>query len=142
MPQGCRAVSASWDAISRFEVASALHAETSAGDRRAMSVRLVACALVLGVLGGCVTSAAVECGGYTCPAGGVCDTVHGGCVTQEQVDKCEAQPDFMSCSYLGVDLGSCYDGICLPGGCGNGRDDPMEACDDGNQNGGDGCSAD
>jgi len=30
----------------------------------------------------------------------------------------------------------------LPPGCGNGRVDPGEACDDGNQRGGDGCSAD
>lgn len=107
-----------------------------------MLPRVIACLVVVGLVSSCVTSSSVTCEGYTCPLNEFCDAVHGGCVTQEQLAGCDAQPDFVACSYAGEPNGSCYDGVCLPGGCGNGRMDPTEACEDGNVVGGDGCSAD
>ena len=42
----------------------------------------------------------------------------------------------------GSAAGACHDGVCFDVACGNRLIDPGEACDDGNANNGDGCSAD
>ena len=64
------------------------------------------------VLGGCLRSASVDC-----PNGGVC-------------------PAGLRCGMARGIL------VCIPPACGNGRYDPGEACDDGNNVSGDGCPAD
>lgn len=91
----------------------------------------------------CVDSTSVRCAdGFVCPTGTVCDDAHGGCATLEQLDGCRGAAQEDPCSYAGVDVGACNDGVCLPAGCGNGVVTPPERCDDGNRIHGDGCSAD
>ncbi len=93
------------------------------------------------VLAGCVSSHSVVCGdGRTCPETDVCDDTHMLCVTPEQVSECSGMADGTACM-LEPGVASCHDGVCLPSACGNGRVDPGEDCDDGNQKDGDGCSA-
>jgi cysteine-rich repeat protein len=84
-----------------------------------------------------------------CPSDKVCDDAHGLCVDQSQIDACVGLDQFSDCD--AADMGRCYEGICLAGGCGNSIVDPPdlriandvpEACDDGNRNAGDGCSSD
>lgn len=89
----------------------------------------------------CVQSNSESCGALgTCPAGRHCALAAGEvwCVTDDQLASCAGQPDFAECPGGGV----CRDAVCLPIGCGNGRIDPGEACDDGGNVSGDGCSAD
>src|SRR4029079_16282591 len=88
-------------------------------------------------------STSVSCSsGLLCPADNVCDDAHGGCATRAQVDGCRGVPEEGPCSYPGVTDGACFDGVCLPAGCGNGVIRAPEVCDDGNRLHGDGCSAD
>jgi cysteine-rich repeat protein len=92
---------------------------------------------------GCLETGLVECAdGRLCPAGTACDLAHGSCVAPDQLTACEGLPDLASCVATGIDMGRCFDGVCLPSGCGNGQVEPDELCDDGNTAGGDGCSAD
>lgn len=89
----------------------------------------------------CVSSKTVVCeDGGVCAAGMRCARVDGAflCVSPDQLTQCEGLAEAASCG----DEGRCYDGVCFPAGCGNARLDPDEACDDGNNGAGDGCSAD
>ena len=54
----------------------------------------------------------------------------------DAVAACLGQPDLTMC----LDDGVCADQICVAAGCGNGIVEGDEACDDGNQVSGDGCS--
>jgi len=63
-------------------------------------------------------------------------------VNPSQVAACDGKQAFDDCTLDGVASARCYDGVCLPAGCGNGRMDPGELCDDGNTGAGDGCSPD
>ncbi len=107
------------------------------------------------VVAGCVHDRAVACDdGRVCPQGDVCDDTHGLCIVQNQLDTCADAADVAACTItIGDEMtpGSCHEQVCLPRSCGNGRidpaptaDDPMrvEACDDGNTVGGDGCAVD
>jgi cysteine-rich repeat protein len=102
--------------------------------------------LVLGsaaaIVGACLEPAEVACGdGTVCPAGTACDGA-GACVDTVAIETCAGQPDQTPCDVTsGVD-GECHDAICRLVGCGNGRVDRDEACDDGNTTAGDGCAAD
>jgi cysteine-rich repeat protein len=101
--------------------------------------------LALGLaLVGCVDSELVECpDDRLCPRGTACDVVHHSCVAPDQLTACSGLPDLTSCMATGVGAGRCFDGVCLPAGCGNGFvEPPEEICDDGNTNSGDLCSAD
>lgn len=92
---------------------------------------------------GCIDRPGVRCtNGGTCPTGMVCDETRSACVTREQAATCDGEPQLSPCSYPGVSDGACYDGVCMPAGCGNGVLDPGEACDDRNRVHGDGCAAD
>ena len=71
----------------------------------------------------------------------VCDTVHGGCVSPEQLGACRNAEPQSDCSAGEID-GACFDGVCLPRGCGNRVVEPDEACDDGNVVSSDGCRSD
>src|SRR6185436_9108344 len=94
------------------------------------------------MLAGCIRAELVECGdGTACPAGTACDTIHGGCVTPAQLAVCNGLGSEVDCS-TGDITGGCFDGICLPRGCGNRVVETGEACDDGNDASGDGCRAD
>jgi len=109
-------------------------------------MRVVLLGLVLSVgmcFGACTEPRSVQCGdGRVCPASYACDDAHKGCASLDQVKQCDGQPELTPCSYPGVSDGACYDGVCLPGGCGNGTIDAPEVCDDRNRLHGDGCSAD
>ncbi|MBA3397124.1 MAG: hypothetical protein H0T89_31135 [Deltaproteobacteria bacterium] len=112
--------------------------------RRSFAWSVVAVVVVTGIVGAassCVTSSSVVCSdGTLCPDGTSCATVDDVmlCVVPDQLAQCTDQPELAPCG----DGGRCYDGVCLTAGCGNGRLDPDEACDDGNNGAGDGCSAD
>lgn len=77
-------------------------------------------------------------------------------VTNPNVDLCADRQQLTACAGLATyahcgSNGRCYDGVCLPVSCGNGRidrADPADAtdngeiCDDSNETSGDGCSSD
>lgn len=99
------------------------------------------------VMTGCVESNAVVCGdGLTCPQGTVCTEVTAPlvklCATEDQLAACAGKAQLDPCDLADLDMGRCYDGVCLEAGCGNLRMDPGEVCDDGNAASGDTCSAD
>ncbi|MGE5187281.1 MAG: hypothetical protein ACM31C_34775 [Acidobacteriota bacterium] len=108
--------------------------------------------LVAIALAGCVDSSATKCpDGRVCAPGTVCALVTNPdetlCVDASAVAACAGKPDYTRCAAQA----RCYDGVCLPIVCGNGRvdradpsdpSDKGEVCDDGNQTSGDGCSAD
>jgi cysteine-rich repeat protein len=75
----------------------------------------------------------------------VCDN-HGGCAFPEQLSQCTGKPNGTSCNYTNLAkqniAGACNDGLCVPLACGNSIISPDEICDDGNNESGDGCSAD
>lgn len=99
-------------------------------------------ALACVVLAGCLESELVLCGnGLACPVGTLCDEVHQSCATAEQFSACAGVSDNADCTAGGID-GGCFDGVCLRRGCANRVVEADEQCDDGNERGGDGCSAD
>jgi cysteine-rich repeat protein len=90
----------------------------------------------------CLHDDLVDCGdGTACPVGKACDPVHGGCVMPEQLTVCGELAADADCMTESV-VGGCFDGVCLPRGCGNRVVELDEDCDDGNEVGGDGCRAD
>ncbi|HEY4182905.1 MAG TPA: hypothetical protein VGM90_39045 [Kofleriaceae bacterium] len=95
--------------------------------------------LLLLVLSGCVDAALVPCGDLACPASYVCLEAAHRCVSSDQLKSCGSLAAGEDCTVNGTS-GKCTDGACTPVICGNGTVDPGEACDDGNQASGDGCS--
>jgi cysteine-rich repeat protein len=102
-------------------------------------------AFALGAFGGCFTPAFSEhpmCGpGGACPASMQC--LRDVCVP----NGCDRAVDGDPCANAGVEDGVCHRGDCVVRGCGDGivgldATGRPEMCDDGNQVGGDGCSAD
>jgi cysteine-rich repeat protein len=90
-------------------------------------------------LGACIEAELVPCeNGVACPTGTVCDEPHKTCVTPEQATVCRFKLERDPC----LENGACHHGICVPIECGNWLRDPLEMCDDGNTQSGDGCSAD
>ena len=82
----------------------------------------------------------VPCGDLLCPVGSVCTP--GGCATPEAADACAGLGDGDRCMTSTIPDGTCFGGSCRAVACGNAIIDHDEACDDGNQRFGDGCSAD
>jgi cysteine-rich repeat protein len=102
---------------------------------------LAVVAMLAGTAAGCLQFGDVVCAsGRVCAPGTMCvgDDL---CATPEQLAACAGIADGDTCSIFGI-VGSCYQGVCTPSGCGNGVLDPGEACDDGNATSGDGCRAD
>jgi cysteine-rich repeat protein len=104
-------------------------------------------ALVGSMLGGCLSGDAVDCGnGFVCPHATVCTAVGDSrgtiCATEDQLAPCVGKIDGDPCTIAGIDVARCYDSVCTNGGCGNGRVEGSELCDDGNNASGDTCSAD
>ena len=93
----------------------------------------------------CIHSGSVICeDGTVCPAGTSCRALTNPsaevCASPDQLTACESATTGDACTTPKIADGRCYDGVCLAGGCGNGRLDPGEVCDDGNATVGDGCS--
>lgn len=88
---------------------------------------------------GCLEPALVECGDLSCPENTTC--LGDRCVTPDQLSACDGVAEGGVCSISGA-IGKCTTGVCEPVGCGNGRLDDGELCDDGNAGFGDGCSGD
>src|SRR5262245_54941737 len=86
---------------------------------------------------GCIEPATVHCGNKSCPVGDVC--VASGCATPDAAAACADQLDAAPCTLNGAG-GFCLGGACTPTLCGDGIQDPSEACDDHNTSAGDGCS--
>jgi cysteine-rich repeat protein len=104
-----------------------------------MGARLFA-VLVACLLASCVHDELVACGdGRLCPVGTACDLVHATCVTPAQTTVCAQLVDGDRCDAAGTP-GICDGGVCVPG-CGDGRQDSGEECDDGNFASRDGCSS-
>ncbi|MCX5742096.1 MAG: hypothetical protein NT062_06340, partial [Proteobacteria bacterium] len=109
-------------------------------------------ATILAITGvaACLQPNSITCpDGVVCPTGTVCVATRiplERCVFPAQVDACADLADLAACAAL--PNGRCYDGVCLPGGCGNGYVDTAqselvaEQCDDGNTIPNDSCSAD
>lgn len=96
---------------------------------------------VLVLLAGCLRSHTVQCDDQrVCPSGTVCAIVtefsgdlRPYCASHEEIEACESG----TCA----DGHACYDGVCLPSGCGNKLRDQGEMCDEGDTRDRDGCSA-
>ena len=98
--------------------------------------------LLLAGLAGCVEPDLAACSdGLACPVGDLCDEVHHSCASPQQFDACAGAAPDADCS-AGPITGGCFDGVCLPRGCGNAIVEPGEVCDDGNQLSRDGCRSD
>lgn len=102
-------------------------------------------------LGACVRSSSESCpDGRICPDGTVCRTVTNNnplapasedlCVPPGDVEICAGVAQGGDCTVDPMNPRACYDGVCLPSGCGNLRIDESEVCDDANAAVGDGCS--
>src|ERR1041385_5811703 len=104
-----------------------------------------AVAVLCTLLAACYSAEVTHCPDVDCPKDEVCDN-HGGCALVGQVSACNAHSDGAACTYVDrtqtTISGTCFGGECLPAGCGNGRVDIGEICDDGNNVAGDGCSPD
>ncbi|HUS33472.1 MAG TPA: hypothetical protein VMZ53_33450 [Kofleriaceae bacterium] len=104
--------------------------------------RVVLCVALL--FGGCVQSGLVPCESKACPTDKVCATVDAEptCVYPEQLSDCTGKADGEPCTIRNTLVSSCIAAICQPVECGNSVRTADEACDDGNNANGDGCSAD
>lgn len=101
-----------------------------------------AVAVALCALAGCIEPELVLCeSGLACPVGTRCDEVHHTCVSPDQLSVCQDREDDSDCT-AGPVSGGCFDGVCLPRGCGNRVVEAGEMCDDGNQISLDGCRSD
>lgn len=97
---------------------------------------------VLCSLAGCIEPDLVLCSdGLACPVGHRCDEIHQTCVSPDQLIVCQGQEEGSDCT-AGQTSGGCFDGVCLPRGCGNRVVESGEMCDDGNQISLDGCRGD
>src|SRR5437764_1377599 len=107
-----------------------------------MTKILIAMALVFAA---CASPTLTHCPDLDCPKDKVCDG-QGGCAFPAQVSACNGFRSGDPSTYpdpTGATVsGECVNMVCLPVGCGNGVVTPDEACDDGNNISGDGCSAD
>ncbi len=79
--------------------------------------------------------------GTLCPGDEVCDGT-GSCVDPVALTSCADADDGATCQVTAGVPGECHANVCRLPGCGNGALDGGEACDDGNNVGGDGCAAD
>ena len=116
------------------------------GLREVGDTRRVRGLALLCVVSACIDSSSVPCDdGRTCPSGTVCATLTDPeqqlCVKRGQIEACRGKTELAECMLDGATLARCYQGVCLAAGCGNLRVDPDEACDDGNDVIGDGCSS-
>lgn len=110
---------------------------------RALGVAFVAGSLLVGV--GCVRATSVRCAdGSTCPDGHRCVPIASdsyACANGEQVTACAGLEPGATCM-VDDDAGACIEDACVMPVCGDLIVHPLEACDDGDRENGDGCSSD
>jgi hypothetical protein len=80
------------------------------------------------LISACVRSQAVPCGDLLCPEGLVC-TKGNSCVSAALATACSGRADGAACSLTDLGDGSCADGLCIIGRCGDGIVNGIEACD-------------
>jgi cysteine-rich repeat protein len=118
------------------------HAHHTAQPWHARSATRWLAVALLCATAGCIEPTLVLCSnGLACPVSERCDEIHHTCVLPDQLVVCHGIADGTDC-VTGPVSGGCFDGVCLPRGCGNRAVEPSEMCDDGNQIAGDGCSED
>jgi cysteine-rich repeat protein len=100
--------------------------------RNVLDYTLLPVVCFLATFAACVSSNTVQCDdGSTCPVGAICAAQT--CVSQEQLDACDGKSDGAMCMVgILIRSGTCRDGACLGGICGDGQIDGAEVCDDGN----------
>ena len=102
--------------------------------------RWVTVAILAALSAGCLEPKLVDCGdGRVCPASYGCSAERR-CVSPGQLAACSGLADGASCVVPVLGTGTCSGGGCVIAHCGNGIVEPGEACDDGNEVGGDGCN--
>lgn len=70
-----------------------------------------------------------------CPAGTVCEPIHGACVLPEQLEACRGLNELEACHFTGSAPGyRCRFGVCVLPYCGDGVVDVEEECDEGRNN--------
>jgi hypothetical protein len=80
------------------------------------------------LLGACVKSQAVACGDLLCPEGSVC--AKGSlCVSESLATACSGRAEGETCTLSELGTGTCKDGLCITGRCGDGMVNGIEACD-------------
>jgi hypothetical protein len=77
--------------------------------------------------GACVSSGATLCGDLRCPAGRAC--VSETCVDQAVVTACAGALEADECSLPESGIGTCHNGLCIIGTCGDGTINAIDACD-------------
>jgi len=75
----------------------------------------------------CVRSEAVQCGDLLCPDGRVC--AKGTCVSASLATACSGHAEGATCNLSELGNGTCRDGLCITGICGDGIVNGIEACD-------------
>jgi hypothetical protein len=80
------------------------------------------------LLGACVKSQAVACGDLLCPEGSVC--AKGSlCVSGSLATACSGLAEGATCTLSELGNGTCQNGLCITGRCGDGTVNGIEACD-------------
>ncbi|MEZ4366568.1 MAG: hypothetical protein R2939_09810 [Kofleriaceae bacterium] len=97
-----------------------------------MACRGLVVVLVATMTMGCLADGPAPCADGSVCADGLACAPAGGCVDGAQLAACEGLADGDDCLLAGVGAGTCVDGVCRVVACGDGRLDPGEACDDGN----------
>jgi hypothetical protein len=97
-----------------------------------MGVRTVAVAIAISLsLAACLEADVRRCeSGLVCPGDSLCDEIHDGCITQDQLDQCEGRVDGELCT-VAAGTGGCLDGVCLPAVCGDHMILGTEVCEPG-----------
>jgi hypothetical protein len=99
--------------------------------RSRLNTLVVWAACVLGM--SCVRSQSEVCGNFICPDTLAC--LNGTCVDREVITSCEGQADGATCNVQDQGSGTCSDGACNVGYCGDGKIEGNKACDGSNLNG-------
>jgi hypothetical protein len=92
-----------------------------------MRIHVAVAACALGLLG--CSEEPVVCGEDTCAPQQVCAVYEEVCVYPDQLTACQGLAENDPCTYVRTRAGFCYQGLCLPEVCGDGRVVGFEDCD-------------
>lgn len=77
---------------------------------------------------GCVKNQTLQCGDLICPIGTVCAR-NAVCVSQELQNACDGRGEGADCNLPEFGDGTCQNGLCIVGMCGDGMINNIEECD-------------